>query len=157
MTLDITTLDGQRLVTRKGAYVCLGGAAVCFLGTAVVARYPETRLLGASATCFFGGPSVGLITILRAMSLRQRWIDAGSAGTPPPQSAFEQRLAALAVFLGFSCGGMLMFLSGRLYPHWHTTSLWANPDKAMIAGGLLVVASLGGMLPAIYKAHFRKA
>jgi len=50
-----------------------------------------------------------------------------------------------------------MFLSGSLYPHWRHVSLWANPMKAMIAGGLLVVASLVGMPPAIWKAHLRKA
>lgn len=155
MRPDLTTLDGQRRAVRGGAYVCLGGAAFCFFG-AVAAR-EELRLVAAAATCLFGGPAVGLITILREMSIRQKWMNAGSAGSPPRQSQSGNLLAQAAAVLGFACGGVFMFLSGSLYPHWRHVSLWANPMKAMIAGGLLVVASLVGMPPAIWKAHLRKA
>ena len=154
MKPDFATLDGQRWAVRGGVHVCLGAAALCFFG-AVAADYPELRLMAAAITCLFGGVAAGLITVLRDMAVRQKWVNAGSAGSPPRQSASGKLLVQAAVFLGFASGGVFMFLSGSLYPHWHDVSLRANPIKAMMAGGLMVAVSFVWILPAIWKRRLR--
>jgi hypothetical protein len=160
MKADLTTLDGQRKATRTAAYVFLGGL-VCCVFWAILARYPEDRLQAAGMTSFLGGMLAGVIVVSRTMSLQQKWIDAGSAGLPPQQSAFERWFPAAALFLGIGGFGALFIASGSLYPHWHHVDRKHSPMYAMTLGSIGAAVSLictfGWMLPAIYKAHFRKA
>ena len=159
MKPDLTTLDGQRRAARRGAYVVFGCAACGVLWEAVLAHYPEDRLQAAAMICFFGGVAASLIPVLRQMSLKQKWKDGGSLGSPPQQSGFEIFLGIIGVFITFPCAGIFFILSGSLYPHWHNVYSRNNPSIAIMLGSLMVVVSLfifGTMLPAIYKARFRK-
>lgn len=153
MKPDLTTLDGQRTATRRGAYIVLGVTAFCVI-LAMLAPYPEERLTSSAMVGYVGGPSVIFLTTLREMSRRQRWIDAGSTGFLPQRSAFWHRSELAALFLGPICGGILMILSGSLYPHWrHVGKL--TPASAVILGVLSVVLWPVLFLK-LYKAQLRK-
>lgn len=153
MRPDLTTLDGQRTATRRMVYVVLPCLALGVF-VAATADYPEVRLNGMAVICFTGGGLMLPLTTLREMSRRQRWIDVGSPGSPPRQSKFWNRFGIAAGLLGYLCACILTVLSGALYPHWHHVYR-GGPWYAITIGSLGIV-SLGWMLPAIYKAQFRK-
>lgn len=151
---DLTTLDGQRMATRRGGYVVLAILAFGLL-MAALADYPEDRLTAAAIICLAGGASVFFIASLREMSHRQRWIDAGSIGSPPQHSVSLRRAVNFAPLLGYLFACILAVLSGALYPHWH--HVYRHGPWYAITVGALGIVSIVWMLPAIYKANFQKA